>query len=98
MSDYATTADPSRAATDDQEALDYLHEAVRSGMHWYPALLGAVARWSSAEETRGQVRYRYLIGNEAFDWLRLAERLTEEIADFVPAAELEALLFQGQSP
>lgn len=80
------------------DALTYLRQAVRQGTPWYLALLRAIACWQLPEETVGDRHYRYLIGNEAFDWLLLAERLAAEIADFIPAEEYEALLFFGRLP
>lgn len=72
--------------------------AVARGEHWAPALARAMAAWQLAEETIGDRHYRYLIGGEAFDWLVLAERLLDEVADFVPDKERVALLFEGAWP
>lgn len=72
--------------------------AVAGGEHWAQALAQAMAAWQLAEETIGDRHYRYLIGGEAFDWLVLAERLLEEVADFVPDKERVALLFDGRWP
>ena len=47
-------------------------EDVRSGMHWFEALLDAIGRWRAPGETRSGRRYDYLIAGEAFDWLLLA--------------------------
>ncbi len=82
----------------DTEAISHLKGAVAAGKPWYIALLETVGVWSSSEETRNGRRYRYLIGGEAFDWLLLAERLCEEIADAVPRHELMDLLFFGRLP
>jgi hypothetical protein len=38
------------------------------------------------------------VGSEAFDWLLLAERILDDIADIVPQDEIEGLLFDGQWP
>ena len=54
--------------------------------------------WPLPEETVGERRYCYLIDGEAFDWLLLAERLTESLNGAVPEDEREALLFGGQTP
>ena len=78
--------------------LAQMRGGVLAGEPWYPALLGAVARWRLPEETVGGRRYRYLIGGEAFDWLLLAERILDELADVVPAAEKDALLYHGRPP
>ena len=50
------------------------------------------------EETVADRHYRYLVGGEAFDWLLLAERLTESLDGAMPEDEREALLFFGQMP
>ena len=81
-----------------EEALARLHEALVEGSHWFSAVLEAIALWRSPEEQVGDRHYRYLVGGEAFDWLLLAERLTEEIEDVIPEAELEALLFFNKFP
>lgn len=82
----------------DSEAVWHLKEAVAAGKPWYIALLEAVGLWSCSEENRNGHGYRYLIDGEAFDWLLLAERLCEEIADAVPRQELTDLLFFGRLP
>jgi hypothetical protein len=84
--------------TNAEETIAYLREAVATGEHWYLALLKAMARWSQAEEMVGDRRYRYLIGGEAFDWLVLAERLTDEINDSIAQQERDDLLFFGHPP
>lgn len=82
----------------DAEVIEYLRKEIAKGRHWYPALLGAIGLWSTAEEYHLERRYRYLVGGEAFDWLELAERLSREVSDLIPPAELEALLFRGEPP
>ncbi|MDP6604844.1 MAG: hypothetical protein QF664_01090 [Dehalococcoidia bacterium] len=72
--------------------------ALKGKNDWYPALLDVVGRWVEAEETVDGELYRYLIGGEAFDWLRLAERLLEVAGDFVPVEEAERLLLFGLAP
>ncbi|HEX5940212.1 MAG TPA: hypothetical protein VFZ12_07610, partial [Dehalococcoidia bacterium] len=72
--------------------------AVAGGEQWPKALLTAIAAWQLAEETIGDRHYRYLIAGEAFDWLVLAERLLDEVADFVPDKERVALIFEGSWP
>lgn len=72
--------------------------AVSQGKPWYLALLEAVGSWSAAEEIyQGRV-YRYLIAGEAFDFLRLAERLCEAAGELIPDGEKTALLFHGRPP
>ena len=73
-------------------------EDVRSGDHWFEALLDAIGRWRSPGEDRNGRRYDYLIAGEAFDWLLLAERLLDEIPEMAPPDEVEALLFHGRWP
>jgi hypothetical protein len=80
------------------DAIAYLKSTVAAGEHWYLALLKTMARWDQAEEVIDGRRYRYLIGGEAFDWLLLAERLTEELDGAVSPEEQEALLFHGRAP
>ncbi len=75
-----------------------MRRAILEGEHWFSALLQAVRQWRVPEETIDGHRYRYLIGGEAFDWLRLAERLVDAAADLIPPDEAEALLFEGRWP
>src|SRR5688572_19937514 len=96
--DHGSATSSSPLHTGDVDALEQLRRAVLGGEHWFRAILDAVALWTSADEMYRGARYRYLIAEEAFDWLRLAERLADEITDFVPAAELQSLLFHGVFP
>ncbi len=82
----------------DQKAIAYLKGAVASGEHWYQALLKAIHFWNSTQEDYNERHYTYLIAGEAFDWLLLAERLTDEIRDFIPEAERVNLLFFDKPP
>ncbi len=79
-------------------AIDHLKQAIAQGKQWYIALLEAIGLWTKAEETHNGRHYRYLIGDEAFDWLLLAERLCEEVKDLIPEEELVELLFFGKTP
>ncbi len=81
-----------------EEVLAHLRQRVAEGEHWFRALLEAVALWRLPEETVAERQYRYLIGGEAFDWLLLAERLTEPLDGAIPDGEREALLFFGRLP
>ena len=65
--------------TGDAEAIRYLEQAIISGKHWYIALLEAIGLWSAATEFHNGRTYCYLVANEAFDWLLLAERLCEAV-------------------
>jgi len=71
--------------------IDFLHETIEKGEHWYIAVLKTMARWSQAEEVHNGRRYRYLIGGEAFDWLVLAERLVDELDGTVGKEDREKL-------
>jgi len=82
----------------DEEAIRHLREAVIRGEHWYIALLEAIELWVSAKEERYERSINYLIANEAFDWLLLAERLIEEIYEMLPEDEIVDLLFHNKPP
>jgi hypothetical protein len=82
----------------DSEAIQHLKQAVASGSPWHIALLEAIGLWSWPEESHNGQHYCYLIDGEAFDWLLLAERLSEEVDGFIPEQELVALLFFGEFP
>ena len=86
------------ASVDKNEAIRHLKGAVASGRPWHIALLEAMALWTWPEEDHNGHRYNYLIDGEAFDWLLLAERLCEEIADDIPEDEKHDLLFYGRLP
>ncbi|MBA7624400.1 hypothetical protein ES703_31807 [subsurface metagenome] len=82
----------------DGEAIRQLKEAIASGKHWYIALLEAIGLWQAAEEEVNGRKYQYLIADEAFDWLLLAERLCQEVDGLLPEDERMALLFHGKPP
>ncbi len=86
------------ASPGDAEAIDFFRQALDAGQPWYPALLGAIGHWSSAEEVYHDRAYQYLIDGEAFDWLLLAERLCEAADSMLPEDEKDALLFRGLPP
>ncbi len=107
MSSSIDAADPEVIERDDDPSENELacddvvtrfREDVRAGEHWFEALLDAIGRWRVPNETRDGRRYDYLIAGEAFDWLRLAERLLDEIPELAPTGEVEALLFTGRWP
>jgi hypothetical protein len=83
---------------EDRNAIQHLKNGVSEGKHWYRALLEAIALWKSPEEKYNGRLLRYLIENEAFDWLLLAERLCDEIRDVVPGQEIDDLLFFDRPP
>jgi len=90
----------SRAAAlaGDARAIKYLKDEVKAGKNWYSALLESISMWRSPEEEYNGERYLYLVGGQAFDWLRLAERLCDEISEAVPQDELINLLFFDRPP
>jgi hypothetical protein len=79
-------------------AIRHLRRAINAGTHWYIALLQAMARWDHARECVGGEWHTYLIEDEAFDWLLLAERLAADVWELLPRMEVEALLFHGILP
>lgn len=86
------------ALAGDARAIWGLRDEVMTGKPWYPALLEAIRLWRSPEEEYKGERYLYLVGGQAFDWLRLAERLCAEIEDIVPEDEIAGLLFFDRPP
>jgi len=86
------------AAERDIRAIAHFKQAILDGHHWYLALLQAIGFWKSPEENYEERHYKYLIANEAFDWLLLAERLCDEVRDFIPEDELIDLLFFDKPP
>ena len=80
------------------EAIRHLEQAITSGKHWYIALLETIGLWNTAEETHNGRIYRYLIADEAFDWLLLVERLCEAVDGLLPSNEKTTLLFYGKPP
>lgn len=85
-------------STGDTQAIQHLKGAIAEGKHWYVALLEAIKLWVSTEEDYNGRHYKYLIDNEAFDWLILAERLCEEVNGLVPEKERIDLLFFDRPP
>jgi hypothetical protein len=86
------------AAAGDARVIRHLKAEIKAGKGWYRALLEAIRLWRSPEEQYNGERYLYLVGGQAFDWLRLAERLGDEIKDVVPEDELTGLLFFDRPP
>jgi len=86
------------ALAGDARAIRHLRDQVRAGTNWYTALLEAIRIWRSQEEQYDGERYLYLVGGQAFDWLRLAERLCDEISGQIPEDELINLLFFDRPP
>jgi hypothetical protein len=98
MGSENVTSDFGETANGAAEILADMRAAVLGGEPWFRALLAAIARWRTPEEVVEGRRYRYLIGGEAFDWLLLAERILDELADVIPAAEKDALLYHARPP
>jgi len=86
------------ATAGDARAIEHIKQAVATGKHWYIALLEAIKLWKSPEEDYNGQHRRYLIDGEAFDWLLLAERLSDEISQSIPEQERINLLFFDLPP
>ena len=86
------------ALAGDARAVKHLKDEVKAGKNWYTALLESVSMWRGAEEEYNGERYLYLVGGQAFDWLRLAERLCDEIREAIPQDEMNNLLFFDRPP
>ncbi len=86
------------SVSSEKQAIRHFREAVAGGKHWYVALLEAVGMWNVAEESYKGQEYRYLIANEAFDWMLLAGRILDEVNHLVPQAEAEQFLFHCKPP
>jgi len=89
---------PQPCANGDIRAILHLKQAVAEGKHWYIALLEAIGLWKKAEEDYDGRHYCYLVAEEAFDWLLLAERLCLEIEGVIPEQEKIDLLFFAKPP
>ena len=85
-------------STRDTQAIQGLKSAIAEGKNWYVAVLEAIRLWSSPEEDYDGRHYQYLVDNEAFDWLVLAERLCEELDGLISEKERANLLFFGIPP
>ena len=89
---------PAAANPEDAEAIVQFRERVGAGEHWFTAMLSAMKSWRSPiEEYEGRT-FRYVYGNEAFDYLVLAERLCEAARDLIPEEEWERLILEGIPP
>jgi hypothetical protein len=85
-------------STPDTQTIQELKNAIAEGKNWYVAVLEGIRLWSSPEEDYHGRHYQYLVDNEAFDWLAVAERLCEELDGFVSEKERAKLLFFGIPP
>jgi hypothetical protein len=80
------------------EAIRHFRQGLAGGKHWYIALLEAIGLWTDDVENINGVEYRYLIENEAFDWISLAQRLCDAMDGLIPEDERYAFIFQGKPP
>ena len=85
-------------APPEEKSIKHLRDSITAGKHWYLALLEAVNMWQIPEEKVGKRKYKYIIGEDAFDWLLLAERLCRTVDELLPEEEKYALLFNGEPP
>jgi hypothetical protein len=95
---FNKSSEQAAALAGDALATQHLRTEVRNGRNWYLALLEAIRMWRSPEECYKEEQFKYLLGGQAFDWLRLAERLCDEIREYIPEAELVNLLFFDRPP
>jgi hypothetical protein len=82
----------------DAKAIRHLKRAIAKGKHWYIALLEAIGLCDVPKETCNGYTYCYLVADEAFDWLLLAERLCQAVDGLLPNDEKARLLFYGKPP
>ena len=68
-----------------------LRQDITAGKHWYLALLEAVKNWTVTEETVNGRTWNFLVSDEAFDWLLLAERLIDSVSNLIPEPEKTSL-------
>jgi hypothetical protein len=79
-------------------AVQHLRSEIAAGKGWFLALLEAIGLWEIPAEVYHGRTYCYLIADEAFDWLLLAQRLCEAIEGLIPQIEKENLIIRGKSP
>ena len=84
--------------TTNPPAVEHLKTEIAAGKHWFFALLEAVGLWDIPAEVYNGRTYCYLIADEAFDWLLLAQRLCESVDGLIPVEEKENLIFHGRPP
>lgn len=83
--------------TDPGGVIQRLSERVAVGEGWGQALVEAVGDWPSASERIQGEQFVYVVAGEAFDWLKLAERLLRSLPGAV-TIEQEEFLFTGVLP
>jgi len=79
-------------------AVVHLKSEIAAGKQWFFALLEAIGLWDVPAEVYNGRTYCYLIADEAFDWLMLAQRLCESIEGLIPQSEKENLIIHGKPP
>jgi hypothetical protein len=79
-------------------AVLHLKAEIAAGKDWFFALLEAIGLWEVPAEVYKGRTYCYLIADEAFDWLLLAQRLCESIAGLIPEIGMENLIIHGKPP
>ena len=79
-------------------AVLHLKSEIAAGKNWYIALLEAIGLWEIPAEVYNGRTYCYLIADEAFDWLLLAQRLCESVRGLIPQEEAENLIVRGKPP
>lgn len=89
---------PAEGPLTPEQGVVAFRQALEASQPWYASLLEVVARWVAPDEVVDGVPYRYLIAGEAFDWLRLAQRLVDSARDQIPGDEAEQLLLHGLPP
>jgi hypothetical protein len=85
-------------ASPDEAAITHFRQAIKSGEHWYIAMLDAMRLWKSPQENQQGNHLRYLIDDEALDWDLLAERICETADGLVPESEKNNLLLHDVPP
>jgi hypothetical protein len=75
-----------------------LQEDLVSGKNWYVALLEAIKLWTDEQEDVQGRQLHYIIENEAFDFMLLAERLCEAVNGLIPENERDAFLLRNKPP
>ena len=90
---------PYPAPLDAQSHLFAFELDLRSGRPWFDALLECIQRWHLPRETVDDTEYHYLIDDEAFDWLLLAQRICDSVPDdLLPCDQVDALLLDETPP
>lgn len=72
---------------------------VVGGRPWFDALLDCIRDWEAPREIIDGREYVYLLEQEAFDWLLLAERICDAAPPgLLPTHEVEAMLIDESPP